>query len=174
MPILFLEYPDDDTLGKLTLEYDYIYEKLVNGPDGVEREDTLTYFVSQNSMIPVLRMQSYYGYPLAVDVESWEVNETVNLGSYSAVVIGATFTYGHDCWECEIGNQTYVEYDMDVGLLIRYHWVTLEEERLAVLVDMNLELPDPYVNDAGVLLAGIFVELAVIIWLFSQRLEKSR
>ncbi|MFX1484977.1 MAG: hypothetical protein ACFFCP_17505 [Promethearchaeota archaeon] len=39
-------------------------------------------------------------------------------------------------------------------------------------MDMNLELPAPYVKDAGVLLAGIFVELAVIIWQFGQSLEK--
>ena len=174
MPVVFLEYPDDDTLGKLTIVYEIYEERIENGSDWSLRVDPLTFYVSSNNMGIVLKRSYYLGYPLAVDTESWEHNMSVTLGLNSAIVVGTTDVYGHDCWGCEINNQTYLFYDMYSGILVGYEWISQEEVKVVTLMEMNLELPDPYVKDTGVLLAGIFAELAVIIWLFSQRLEKSR
>ena len=174
MPIVFLGNTDDDTLGKLTLVYYFFEERITNESDSSERTDTLTYYTSPNNMRVVLKTHSYLGYPLTVDVESWEYNGTVNIGVYSASVVGTSDSYGHDCWECMIGTETFLEYDMDSGILVKYYWVSPEEERMAALMDMEFELPDPYVKDEGVLLAGIFVELAVIIWLLGERLMKPK
>ncbi len=92
---------------------------------------------------------------------------------YSATVLGTINAYGHHSWMCGIDNQTVLLYDMHSGFLVHYNWSSQEAWKMSTLMEMNLDLPDPYVKDAGVLLAGIFVELAVIIWLFGQRLEKS-
>jgi hypothetical protein len=121
----------------------------------------------------VLKTSYYFGYPLAVDSESWEYNMSVSVGLRSAIVVGTIDAYGHDSWMCRIDNRTVLFYDMDSGFLVHYNWSSQEDRKISTLMEMNLELPDPYVKDAGVLLAGIFVELAVIIWLFGQRLEKS-
>ena len=99
---------------------------------------------------------------------------SVSIGTYSAIVHYPSELYSHDFWECVINNQTFLYYGMDSGILLQYEWFSLEESKVVTLMDMNLELPAPYVKDAGVLLAGIFVELAVIIWQFCLRLEKSR
>ena len=174
MPVVFMEYPDDDTLGKLTMVYDVYEHRIQDGSDWSQSTDDFTFFVSYNSMKSVLKTSYYFGCPLAADAESWEYNETVSIGIYSATVLGTIDAYGHDSWMCGIDNQTVLFYDMDSGFLIYYNWSSQEDWRISTLVEMNIELPGPYVKDAGVLLTGIFVELAVIVWLFGQQLEKSR
>ncbi|MFX1559952.1 MAG: hypothetical protein ACFFBL_05155 [Promethearchaeota archaeon] len=172
MPFVFLKYPDDDTLGKLTIIYEIYEESGVNGSDWSINEDALTYYTTANNMRIVLSSQYYLGYPLAADVESWDYGDSVTLGMHSAFIVGTSEAYSYDCWDCEINNQTFLRYDMDSGILVQYERYLLEELKVVTLMDVDLELPAPYVKDAGVLLAGIFVELAVIIWQFGQRLEK--
>ncbi|MHA2351655.1 MAG: hypothetical protein ACXABX_00875 [Candidatus Thorarchaeota archaeon] len=160
---------------ELTLIYDFYEGELSDELEWIHsyRTDVLTYVASPNNMIVMLRTQHYCGYPLVVDMESWDNGEYVNIGMYSALIMETTTLFGHDCWICRIGNQTFLHYDMDSGILVNYYWKTSEAERETTLMDMNFEQLDLRVNDAGVLLAGIFVELAVIIWLLSQRLGKS-
>ncbi|MFW9835802.1 MAG: hypothetical protein ACFFEK_17500, partial [Candidatus Thorarchaeota archaeon] len=105
MPIVFLESPDDDTLGKLTIVYK-VYEERSES-DWNESADSLTYYVSSNSMKAVLKTRYYFGYPLAADVETWDYYESVTLGTHTALIVGTSDAYGYDCWDCEINNQTF-------------------------------------------------------------------
>lgn len=175
MLFLFIEYPDDDTARELTLIYDFYEGELSDELEWIHtyRTDSLTYFTSPNNMRVLLKTRYYCGFPLSVDVESWVgYNQSVNIGTYTALVVGTSDSYGHDSWRCMIGNQTFLEYDMDSGILVNYYWSSPVAERVTTLMEMNFEQLDPYIKDAGVLLAGIFVELAVIIWLLGERLIK--
>lgn len=172
---LFLDYPDDDTVRELTLIYEF-YEGILS--DELEwinsyRTDVLTYVASPNNMRVILKTQYYCEYPLAVDMESWDIGEYVNIGMYSALIVGTTDIFVFDSWECQIGNQTFLHYDMDSGILVNYEWITSDAEGEITLMEISFEQLDLRIKDAGVLLTGIFVELAVIVWLFADRLKKS-
>jgi hypothetical protein len=175
MLFLFLERPDDDTLGNLTLVYDF-NERIYTSESGWTHEnriDTLTYVASPNIMNILLRTQYYCGYPLAVDVSSWWVSKEVTIGLIPATVVSEdSQVAGYDCWECEINNQSYAFYDMLSGIFVHQEWASEEADRIITLEEVIFEEPDARIRTEGVLLSGIFVELAVIVWLLADRKKR--
>ena len=123
--VIFIERPNDDTLGHLTLVYDFS-EGAYTSESGWtydNRIDTLTYVASPNNMILILRTQYYYGYPLAINTSSWWVSKEVTIGSIPAVIVSENAGIGeYDCWACEINNQSYVFFDRDLGILVGQDW----------------------------------------------------
>jgi hypothetical protein len=178
MPFLFLSNPgvNDDTIRRLALVYDF-YERDNSSGSGysdVTREDTLTYVVTLNNKIVVLSTQFYCNVPLAKNVESWEILEPVNIGSYAAIVNGSEWKSGYDCWTCQLEDGSLVAYDKATGVLIYGEWHETYYQRVIQLLEMNYTDPfQPwYIMMDGFILAGIFVELAVVTWLFVFRVKK--
>lgn len=172
MPFVFLQFPNDDTIGELTLVYEY-YEMQTDG-SSFNRFDTLSYVVSPNNLKIVMHTQYYCGYALVEDVQYWNngVSVTIGMNSYSALIVGTIDFGSYDCWICQKDNQTTLLYDMDSGILVNFHWNASEREIETSLSEMDLVQPGPYVKLSGILLAGIFVELALIVWLLGQKLER--
>jgi hypothetical protein len=88
----------------------------------------------------------------------------------------------HDCWRCEIDEDTIVYYDKDSGLLLQSisstvgsggymdFWMDTEEITLSNVNYAGLYSVE--VKQTGVILAAIFAELAVITWLIARRLKE--
>ncbi len=180
MPIIFLRDTavDDEMLRKVTLVYHFI-ENIYTNQTGWytnDRADSLSYIVSYNNMRAQLSSQYYYDFPLAVDTESWELNDTVNIGSHSATIYTLDWLSGYYCWWCQTEDDGPVlSYDNATGILVQSALLELDYERAIILEEITFEPPDHlYVKEEGVFLAGIFLELAVIIWQISDRLKKSK
>lgn len=181
MPFLFLVRPtaNDGTLRKLTLTYSRNEMAYTNESGWTDQSSTddLVYYVALSNMEIILGNQLYYNLPLAVSIGSWYVNAPVNVGSYAGIVTDSDNLSGHDVWLCEIQTETgslVVSYDRQVGVLVGGDWTETNLQRAISLDKMTFSPPlVPYVRNEGVLLAGIFVELAVIVWLLPDRLKKS-
>jgi hypothetical protein len=101
MPFIFQTDPaDDDTLMNLNLVYDYEEIRQIDGSwfTDESRYDTLDYVVTHNNMKTLLNIQYYGGVPLAMETESWEINDWISIDSHSARVIESDNLYGYDCW----------------------------------------------------------------------------
>ncbi len=179
MPFIFLTSPDDDndTVRKLILLYEFDEMTFTEDSGWTEesRMDTLTYFVTFNNMIAYLTTQDYGDFPLAMDVDSWEILAPVNIGSYTGVVKSSGIINGYACWTCDVGvNESYVSYDKASGVLVVIFLIDTEYQLFILLQEMNFgPTPQPYVKDEGVLLTAIFIELAVIVFLLGDRRKKS-
>jgi hypothetical protein len=182
MPFLFLVRPtaNDNTLRDLKLVYSYDEMTYTNESGWTDQSgtDNLEYYVTLSNMEIILGNQLYYSLPLGVSIESWEVNAPVNVGSYAAIVTDSDNLSGHDVWLCEIHTGTgslVVSYDKQFGVLVTGDWIETNFQRTIDLQEMTFSPPlVPYIKNEGVLLAGIFVELAVIIGLLTDRLEKPK
>jgi hypothetical protein len=177
MLVIFIERPNDDSLGHLSLKYEFSEGTFTSesGWTYENRIDNLTYIASRNNIKAILRTQYYYGYPLAINASSWEVSKEVTLGSTPAIIVSDnTNVAGHECWACEISNQSYVFFDIESDILVQQYWTSEKVERIIRLEEIILEEPASYVREEGVLLSGILIELAVIIWLLADRLKKSK
>jgi hypothetical protein len=174
---LFIERPGGDTLGKLSLVYDFS-EGIYTSESGwtyENRTDTLTYIASPNNMVILLRTQYYCGYPLAINVSSWWDSKEVIIGSNSATIVSNhTEVAGYDCWGCEINNESYAFFDKVSGIFVHLEWISEEVNRIITLEEINLEEPATHIRTEGVLLSGILVELAAIVWLLADRQKKVR
>ncbi|MFW9788309.1 MAG: hypothetical protein ACFFE2_10665 [Candidatus Thorarchaeota archaeon] len=174
-PFILMDRPDNDTTRYLTVEM-YYSEEVFNNATGwsyEDRVDTLTYVSSMDDLITVLKTQYYYDYPLAVDVSSWDIHEMVAIGGpIHAEVMRMTTILGHDCWECKVTEESNVFYESDTGLFVLYELFNENFSRTFMIQDMEFQRVDPSFTSEGILLAGIFAELAVIIWLFAYRLKK--
>ena len=87
--VIFIERPSDDTLGNLTLVYNFS-EGIYTSESGwtyENRIDTLAYIASQNNMMIILRTQYYCECPLAINVSSWWVSKEVAIGLTSATIL---------------------------------------------------------------------------------------
>ncbi len=174
MPFLFQTDPvDDDTIRKLSLVYDYRENIQVNGSwiNDVSRLDSLEYVVTLAHMKTVLNSQHYSGFPLAMDTETWEINDSVTIDSDFATIIGSDYLLGFDCWVCEFdsNNLSTVSYDSVSGVLVRLAWVEIDYVRIVELEQMAFTEPIQPIKREGVLLTAIFIELAVIVWLLADR-----
>lgn len=174
IPFLLIEFHDDDTLGELMLLYEFFEVTLDEEQNEVYREDSMTYVVSPNNMRAVLKTQYCYGYPLAEDVEYWYLNASLIIGTYLAVVVGTDYSYGYYCWKCEIDNETFLLYNVESGIFAHSYLMYGTTQRIISLTEMTLEQFDPHPKTEGVLVSGILIELAVIIWLFADRLRRIR
>ena len=174
MPFIFLtDLGDDDTLRKLTLVYDYVEDFQINGSwvIGDSRTDTLDYVVSHNNMKTVLRTQYYAGFPLAIDSGSWSIGEWVIIESYFALVVAYDDLNGYNCCICEIdtGYTSVVSYDSVTGVLVMLEWIDNNTLMMIELEEMIFDTPQQAVRDEGVYLTAIFIEVAVIMWLLTNR-----
>jgi hypothetical protein len=181
LPFLYITTPTDDdtTLRRLTLVY-HFEEMTYNGSDWITVEETesLGFDVSLSNMRAVLESQYYYDFPLAVPVRLWDVHQTVTIGSFSAEITSSDNVNGHDVWLCEIESDdalSIISYDKVTGILVSSEWIETDFQRLVNLEEMTFEPPlISYIKQEGVLLAGIYAELAVIIWLIAGRLERAK
>jgi hypothetical protein len=171
MPFLFPgESLDDDTNRVYTVIYDF-YETDGNGE--TSRYDELKYVVTRNNMVTVLTTKYYCGAPLAMNVESWIIDWAVNIGSSAAIVVESGYKNGRDCWTCQLEDGTLLSYEKDSGILVHGEWSSNDYVRRIGLHDQYFIAPDqPIFMQEGVLLMGIFIELAIIIWLLSERMKK--
>lgn len=182
MPFLFLVRPtaNDTTLRDLKLVYSYDEMTYTNESGWTDQSgtDNLENYVTLSNMETILGNQLYYSLPLAVSIESWDVNAAVNIGSYGATVMDSDNLSGHDVWLCMIptgAGSLAVSYDKQFGVLVTGNWTETNLQRIISLQEMTFSPPlVPYIKTEGVLLAGIFVELAVIIGLLADRLDKPK
>lgn len=106
-------------------------------------------------------------------MSSWWVSKEVAIGLTSATIVSENITIeGYDCWGCEIGNRSYVFFDMISGIFVYQEWTSEEVDRIITLEEVTLEVPGARVQTEGVLLSGIFAELAVIVWLLPYRVKR--
>ena len=175
----------DSTVGEVQLLYTTIEESWSPSTGWFETGHTytLTYYASRNNINTVLSIQYHYGYPVANDVSFWDVMTEVNLGAYSAVVVGSRTVSDYLCWVCEIDNETFVMYDVVSGILIQAEWnttATVEGDflftlRTVTLLEIDITIPESIVPPLdGVLLGGIFAELALITWVIGKQMNRSR
>ena len=182
LPFLYITTPTDDdtTLRRLTLVYHYEEMNYTTESGWIYGEETesLGYNISLSNMRTVLESQYCYDFPLAVPVQQWDVHQTVMIGSFSAWITSSDNLNGHDVWLCEIASddaQSTIGYDKETGILVSSEWIEVNFQRLVNLEEMTFEPPlVSYIRQEGVLLAAIYVELAVIIWLIAGRLEKTK
>ncbi len=168
----------------ITLVYDVDFGFLQSG-EGWNHEyttDTLTYLVSRTNIQSVLDSYYYRGYPLMLDVSSWEINAPVNVGEHAAIVVNETTMYGYDCWTCHIDENIKVYYDKDTGLFVHYNyydsgvtgfvdlWIVSREITLSRVDYAGLYAVE--IKQTGIILAAIFAELSIITWLIANRLMK--
>ena len=185
MLFIFLDLPNDDRVRGITLAYNAEDSSYATTTGWIHNyyTDELIYVCSRNNMRLVLDGQYYRGYPLMLDVSSWEILALVNIGEHAAIIVNETRMYGYDCWTCEIDNETTAYYDKEEGLFVHSYWsdiapedfqdfwMSTEEITLAQLDLSGLNAIE--IKQEGVFLSGIFVELAVIVWLIADRLKKS-
>ncbi|MBY8996815.1 MAG: hypothetical protein KGD60_03715 [Candidatus Thorarchaeota archaeon] len=185
MLFIFLDLPNDDRVRGITLVYNGHVSTYTatSGWSSNYYSDELIYVVSRNNIRLVLDGQYYRDYPLMLDVSSWEILASVSIGEHTAIIVNETRKYGYDCWTCEIDNETTAYYDKEEGLFVHSYWsaigpedfhdfwmsteeITLAQIDLASLNAIQIKQP-------GVILAGVFIELAVIVWLIAARLKKT-
>ncbi len=177
--IIYRNPPDNpDELGSVTLYYDFDEMVLTSGTvwTSESRLDTLYYVTSRNNMRAVLSANYYCDIPLAMNTDTWELLGPVDIGEYSGVVSGSWVVNGYDCWICilQISGSANVSYDKDSGVLVEIGWTETGLERSVDLQEMIFKQPTlPPVKLEGVLLAGIFAEIAVIVWLHDNRSKRS-
>ncbi|NHI89358.1 MAG: hypothetical protein EAX87_07540 [Candidatus Thorarchaeota archaeon] len=181
MPFLFLvrPTPDDNTLRKLALVYSCNEMTYTNQSGWTDQSSTddFEYYVALSNMEIILGNQLYYSLPLGVPIESWNAYSAVNIGSYGATIMDSDNLNGYDVWLCMISTENgslTASYDRQFGVLVTGNWTETNFQRIINLQVMTFSPPlVPFVRNEGVLLAGIFVELAVIIGLLADRLKKS-
>jgi hypothetical protein len=180
MPFLFLTDPhiDDGTVRNLNIVYDF-NEMIYSDESGWEDEsrlDSMNFAVTLGNMITFLSTQYYCDFPMALNVDSWDINVPVNIGSYGAIVVDSGNKIGYNCWTCLIGvNESTVSYDQVSGVLVDIDLIDTEYRLEVQLQEMSFgPRVQPYVKDEGVLLTAIFIELAVIVFLLSDRRKKSK
>lgn len=183
MFVIFLDIPNDDRLRNISLGYkfhDASYTS-ISGWSSDDEFETISCVVSRVNIFQVLANQYYKGYPVRLDVGSWHLSESVDIGAHTAIVTNGTMWREYDCWICEIDEETSVYYDRETGLLIhsRYStsgtqgtdfWMVVEEITLTGVDYAGLYAVE--IRQTGVILAAVFVELAAITWLIAYRLQK--
>jgi hypothetical protein len=183
VPWLFPQDSNDDTFGEVQLLYNTTEESWSPSTQWFHTGHTyrLTYYASRNNINKVLSIQYHYGYPIANNVSSWDVMTEVNLGTYSAVVVGTRTVSDNPCWVCEIDNETFVMYDVVSGILSQAEWnmtPTVEGDflftlRTLTLLEIDINIPESFdPNLDGLLLGGIFAELAIITWVIGIQRKK--
>lgn len=180
MLIIYRNPPDDpDALGSVVLYYDF--DEMVLIGDSVwtaeSRLDTIYYPVSRNNMRAVLSVNYYCGFPLAMNTDTWTHLGSVDIGMYTGLVVDSGEVNGYECWTCmlEISGEANVSYDRNSGILIYNNWIEADLERSIILQEMTFRQPSlPPVKMEGILLAGIFAEVAVVVWLIAIRHKISR
>jgi hypothetical protein len=184
MLIIFLDPPNDERIRGMTFVYDLHHAAYTSnsGWSSSDSTDSLTVHVSRTNVTQILENQQYAGYPVILDVSSWEIIAPVNIGEHAAIVVNESRRYGYDCWDCYIDEDTTVYYDKETGLFIhrRYStsgvvgfmdmWMVSDEITLSKVDYAGLYAYE--IKQTGVILAAIFAELAVIIWLAAVRLKK--
>jgi len=180
MLIIYRNPPDDpDVLGSVILLYDFDEMVLTSGSvwTAESRLDTLYYPTSRNNMKAVLSASYYCDFPVAMNTDTWYLSSSVEIGTYSGVVLWSWEVNGYECWLCElqISGSANVSYDRDSGILVEIAWTEVGLQRFADLQEMVFRQPTlPPIKVEGILLAGIFAELAVIVWQISDRQKKSK
>ena len=184
MLIIFVDLPNDERIRSMTLNYDLhhaVYSSN-SGWSSNDSADSLTVRVSRTNVTQILENQQYAGYPVMLDVSSWEILAPVNIGEHAAMVVNESRRYGYDCWDCYIDEDTTVYYDKETGLFIerRYStsgvmgfldmWMVSDEITLSKVDYAGLYALE--IKQTGLILSAIFAELAVIIWLVAIRLKK--
>jgi hypothetical protein len=179
VPWFFPQISNDDKTGWLTLTYRVDEILFQNGTEiqSTERTHNLTYAVSRNNMDVMLSWQYYYDFPLVVNVDSWEIHDDVVIGTESGLVIDQIRIGERNCWLCEIDFNNSVFYDCDAGLLVRIIFITFHgtQETLTMveLASMDFDVPgEGYPTQEGVIIAGIFIELAIVVWFVSNYSRK--
>jgi hypothetical protein len=133
-------------------------------------------------MQTVLSSQYYTIFPLATDVSTWEISMTVNFGGLSGLIVGTVRIFDLDCWECEIDDETSVYYDSASGIFVSCVFLEsditnpqnmqIHSEHIT-LIDFHTEgLEGEFFQERGVFVTGILIELAIIVWLISERRKK--
>ncbi len=155
--------------------YEVVYGTNTNGSEWIYESisTNLTYIASPNNMMIVLSTSYYYGFPLAVNVSSWGLSKNVTIGIHLGTVVDEFSIAGYDCWKCEIEFNSCVYYDKVTGIYVQSYFIGNDgTDRTVILEEIIFEEPPSYLRRTGVLVSGIFVELAVIIWLLADRLKK--
>ncbi len=183
MLVIFLDLPNDDRLRNISLNYQY-HEATYTSISGWNSEDkfeSVSCIVSRVNILQVLDNQYYRGYPIRLDVSSWHLSASVNIGNHTAIVTNETTWRGYDCWVCEIDEETTVYYDKETSLLVQSRFSTLGTEGIdfwIVTREITLSGVDyaglyaVEIKQTGVTLAAIFAELSLITWLIASRLKK--
>lgn len=180
MPSIFLtNHPGiyDDTAKGLTLNYRVIESTYDNqsGWIDISKTETLHFAVPSDYVWDFLNTQYLHDFPLWMNVSSWDIHDSVDIGVHSAEVVDFSNSYGFDCWTCDIDNESTASYANVTGILIHSDWYELNFHRMILLESMGLgSLPQPYIREEGFILTGIFVELAVITGLIAIKLKKSK
>lgn len=167
-------------LAVLSLEYeikDGLYWESM-GWSNTTRTDNLTFVAHNNDIDGVLQSKSYYGYPLMIDTTSVTLSTEIDVGEYIAVVSGEETLDEYECWKCKIGSQTTVFYEVATRLLIGSRslingttdytdWMTTKN---ITLIDFRTDfIEEIYPATSGILISGVFLELAAVAWLLGNR-----
>jgi hypothetical protein len=185
VPWFFPQISNDDQTGWLTLTYSVEEQVFRNGTElqSTERTHNLTYVASMNNMELILSWQYYYGFPLVTNVSSWEIHDDVKIGTENAIVIEQISIGERDCWSCEINPNKSVIYDKVTGLLVQIFWITFDsvpygtQETVTTvrMVSMDHDVPgEGYPSQDGLFIAGILIELAIVVWLVPNYLKKKQ
>lgn len=66
-----------------------------------------------------------------------------------------------------------MSYDSVTGILVQLEWVEINFMKIISLEEMTFSAPRKPIKNEGVLLTGIFIELAVTVWLLANRFKKA-
>ena len=180
VPALFLDFPSEDRVIPLSLNYTHHISAYFSGSGWNSNDELLKliFSVSMNNMTAVLGAERVNGYPIWANVSCWYIGGQVSIGGHIISITSETDLYDCDCWRGE-EEDTSVFYSKDLGLFIRSHYAHFEsaghlemwgEEEEYTLTYDNLGAFDAIqIKLDGLLIAGILVEVAVLIGIVQMK-----
>ena len=123
----------------------------------------------------VLRNEEVRGYPVWVNVTSWNIADMVQLGNQTLIVRRSSDRYGFYCWVAELEDDTNVYYHKELGIFLGFSyydanwlggtsWAWTQRD-----IDVTYQNIDDFysveymLNFDAVLLSAILVESATLI-----------
>ncbi|MBN2230395.1 MAG: hypothetical protein JW779_12470 [Candidatus Thorarchaeota archaeon] len=177
VPVAFLDVPSNDRVIELSLVYKHTHSTFDStlGWRGEEEYIPVSINVSNNTLPEVLGSEDINGFPLWANTSTWEVGLLVTVGDHILNITGnQSIVHNLACWSgIEEGEEVF--YSKDMGLFLMWmfyqeggafpgnYWIDSEE--YFITSDNLDDLDATYIRIEGYLLAGILVELAIIIGL---------
>lgn len=183
--IFFLDFPSDNRCVDLSLTYKHYQSSYTSqsGWSSTEELTVLTYSVSLNNVSDVLSGESFGGYPLWLNVSTWDVNDAVNIGSTEGIVVGELSLYSYDCWKVELDEDTAVFYDKELGIFTQSSWyqtgstgfmqMWTENDQYSLTSENFDSFDAVFVTRDGVLISGILTQVSIILVILEYRRSRA-
>jgi hypothetical protein len=166
----------------LSYEYVHVYRQF-QSDNTTETSETysISVGVSLDNLSLALSGEEFEGYPVWVNVSTWNEGDTIQLGGQEFTILSSQDRHGFYCWVAEDQNGTEIFYHKEFGIFLgSYYWepVWMEdsswvlETREIYPLDQNLgdfnAIQYVYNTDA-ILFSAILIESVILVVAYDRR-----